>query len=94
MQLSAKASLEYTAQHLRDNFSNYSAWHARTALLLAAAQQARVPTLDELLAGESFSASPSRSIGPSAPAASEIKHLSGFPSGQERSLADAYRILI
>jgi len=50
MQLPAAECLAYTAQQLRENFSNYSAWHARTTLLAAAAAPPRVPTLDEMLA--------------------------------------------
>ena len=36
---------------LRANFSNYSAWHARTALLAAAHAPPAMPTLQQLLAG-------------------------------------------
>ena len=52
MQLPAAESLAYTAQKLREDFSNYSAWHARTTLLPAAATLPQVPTLAQMLAEE------------------------------------------
>lgn len=48
----AEECLAFTNAKLQENFSNYSAWHARSALLAAAAAPATVPTLAELMAEE------------------------------------------
>lgn len=51
-QVPPEESLAFTDAKLRDNFSNYSAWHTRTALLAAAAAPPPVQTLEQLLAGD------------------------------------------
>ena len=53
--ISPQAEAEYAADHINTNFSNYSAWHARTTLLHAVHAEAPTLSLTQLLAAHDSS---------------------------------------
>ena len=74
MGLSVEAQEEYVLSKVEENFSNYSAWHARTSVLQHLNTERPTLSLAELLAADSRDATP-QSAAPSPTGATMQKQL-------------------
>lgn len=63
--ISAQDEVAYAKELINNNFSNYSAWHARTTLLHAVHAEGHVPSLTQLLETEPSGTGKSLHIGTS-----------------------------